>query len=109
MRDRVITGNGKSNLVKIDMSGYNSFAEFKSAAEAGTLTADIVAQTDGTGTSVVGTPLTAENLLTDEAAENMGIISSDPTVNEAFESLGLTDEVKAAFSAIGIDLQNGGV
>lgn len=108
MRNRVITGNGKSNNLKMDMSNIDNFSQFKAAAAQGMLTADIVATTDGTGTEVVGTPLTAENILTDETAEALGVASSDPTPEEAFESLKITQSVIDAFSAIGIDLTNVG-
>lgn len=108
MKNRIIKGNGKANIVKMDMSGYSSFAEFKAAAEAGTLTADILANDAASAVSQAGTPLTAENLLTNSAAEGLGLSSADPTVNEAFESLAITQEVIDAFSAIGIDLTNVG-
>lgn len=102
MKNRLITNTGNSNLIKMALNSSMSWEQFRAAAIAGTLPADIVATTDGTGTSQVGTPLTEANLLTSETATALGVSSSDPTINEAFESLEVTQSVIDALAAIGI-------
>ena len=85
MKNRIITNTGNSNRVKMGISSSMTWEQFRSQAIAGTLPADINATTDGTGTSQVGTPLTADNLLANATATALGLTGSDPTVDDAFE------------------------
>lgn len=104
MQDRIILGNGKANNIKFNLAGINSWEQFVAANAAGTLQADVTYNNDGTGTSVIGTLLNKANLLTDATAASLGVTSSDPTIEEAFSSLTVTQEVIDAFAAIGIDI-----
>ena len=83
MDDRVIIGNGKSNIIKIDFTGINSFADFVAASNAGTLKCDIIANNDGTGTEVIGTPLSKANLFSGERTVRYG----GDTVDDGFKLL----------------------
>lgn len=107
MKNRIITNTGNSTKVKMGIDSSMTWEQFRAAAIAGNLPADIVATTNGTGTSQVGTPLTADTLLKDATATALGVTSSDPTVNEAFESLEVTQEVIDALAAIGITVSGG--
>ncbi len=109
MKNRILAGTGNSNLIKMDLTNINSFSEFKAAAEAGTLPADVIATDDGTGTTQIGTPLTVANLLTDATAASLGVESSDPTLEEAFSSLIVTQAVIDAFDALGVTLTGGAI
>ena len=66
MDDRVIKGNGKSNIIKFDLTNITTFEEFIAANTAGTLKCDIIANNDGTGTELIGTPLSKANLFSGE-------------------------------------------
>lgn len=72
MDDRVIKGNGKSNLIKFDLTGITSFADFVAANNAGTLKCDVVANNDGSGTEVIGTPLSKATLFDGEMTVRYG-------------------------------------
>lgn len=73
MEDRIPKLNKKNNKVQLDLSNINDFASLKTANDAGTLRGDILANNDGTGTDVIGTPLTKGTLLSDTTCDVLGI------------------------------------
>lgn len=83
MDDRVIIGNGKSNFIKIDFTDIDSFADFVAASNNGTLKCDIIANNDGSGTEVIGTPLSKGNLFSGERSNRY----SADTPDKGFEVL----------------------
>lgn len=102
MRNRIITGNGGSNKLKMQMAGFPDFDAFKAAAASGDLLCDLSALTAEEapdGVQETGTPLTAANLITDETAVALGDPSANPTPETAFAALaamlgGVADYVK---------------
>lgn len=77
MDDRVIKGNGKSNIIKIDFTGIDSFADFVAASNNGTLKCDVVANNDGSGTEVIGTPLSKGNLFSGDRSNRYSVDTPD--------------------------------
>lgn len=73
MVDRIPKLNKKNNKVQLDLSNINDFASLKTANDAGTLRGDILANNDGTGTDVIGTPLNKGTLLSDTTCDVLGI------------------------------------
>ena len=100
MDDRVILNNGKSSYIKFDLTNISSFSDFLTANNNGTLTCDIVANTDGTGTEVMGTPLTKGTLFSGDNSNRYAV----DTPSDGFEVLVREWTVTVPASAWSIDV-----
>lgn len=86
MKDTVITGNGKSKIVKAPSDMPDTFAAWRTQLLAGAAYLDIALNTelegDNIGVDVIGTPINKANMLTDTTAAALGL-GSDPSLNDA--------------------------
>lgn len=81
MKNTVIKGDGTSRKIKAPSDIPTTFGDWRAQLLAGSATLDIALNADGCET--VGTPLSKENLLSDTTKTALGLISEDPTINEA--------------------------
>ena len=89
MKDTVLLENGKSRLLRSVsnfLQLYPTYESMVAALVAGTLPVDF-AGVNSAGCAQIGTSLNKANLLTDATAQALGLVSQDPTINEALAAL----------------------
>ena len=89
MKDTVLLGSGNSRYLKSVsnfLSLYPTYNDFAAALIAGTLPVDF-AGVNSAGCAQIGTSLNKANLLSDATAQALGLVSQDPTINEALAAL----------------------
>jgi len=90
MQDRAPKMNGRNQKVYFDLSAIGSWDDFVAANAAGTLYADVLANTlADDGADIQGTPLGRTQLFGDDAERAVfGSATGDHTVSQGFANLG---------------------
>jgi hypothetical protein len=91
MKDTVISGNGKSRVIKAPADMPSTFEAWRTQLLAGEAYLDVSLNTattgDNVGVSVVGTPQNKSTLLDDTTKAALELSGADPDVNDALYAL----------------------
>lgn len=91
MKDTVISGNGKSRVIKAPADMPSTFEAWRTQLLAGEAYLDVSLNTattgDNVGVSVVGTPQNKSTLLDDTTKAALELSGADPNVNDALYAL----------------------
>lgn len=91
MKDTIIKGNGKSQIIKAPEDMPETYIEWRNQAIQGRTFFDIGLNTEveneNSGCDVIGTPLNKTTLLSDKTKSSLQLEGEDPTVNDALYKL----------------------